>query len=113
MCAATSMMASMGRSVVEYEWDWQGVAWAAYLIVLHIALAFVLWQRWGPRYTCRRRRADNTAGTQANLLPNASLLTVEGLRNEAKFMGLRTNGLRNDLEVRVSNELLNRSGDAQ
>ena len=40
-------------------------------------------------------------------------MTVEGLRYEARYMGLKMSGLRNDLEHRVSNELLNRSGDAQ
>ena len=85
------------------------MAWAAYLILLHIALAYVILQRWGPRWTCQRRRALANAGTQVNILPNVADLTVNGLRHEAKRMGLRTNGLRAELERRVANELLSRS----
>jgi hypothetical protein len=51
------------------------------------------------------------AGVQANLFPNSANLTVEGLRREAKFMGLRINGNRTELETRTNNELLRRSDD--
>ena len=109
--AATSMMASIGRSIAETEWSWQEWAWAAYLILLHIALAYVLLQKWGPHCTCRRRRAVTNAGTQANTLPDVAALTVEGLKSEAKLMGLKTNGLRAELQQRVANELLTRASD--
>ena len=87
------------------------MAWAAYLILLHIALAYVILQRCGPRWTCQRRRALVNAGTQVNTLPNVAYLTVDGLRHEAKCMGLRTSGLRAEVERRVANELLSRSSD--
>jgi len=109
--AATSMVASIGKGIAENSSDWQAIAWAAWIILLHIALAFVLWQRFGPRWTCRRRRASIDAAVQVNTLPNVATLTVDGLRHEAKCLGLRSNGLRAELELRVGNELISRSGD--
>ena len=109
--AATSMMASVGRSIAETDWSWQELAWAVYLVLLHIALAYTLLQRWGPHISCRRRRAVANVGSQANTLPNVLALTVEGLRAEAKNLGLRTNGRRTELEHRVAKELSSRASD--
>jgi hypothetical protein len=64
---------------MEVDQSWLEVAFTVWIVFLHIVLAYMLWQRWGPRITCRRRRAVADAGSQINILPSSSNLTVEGL----------------------------------
>ena len=85
------------------DWSWLlYVAVLAYIVVLHtIVLYFVgggIWTRVRARFTIRRRNA----ATQCTLLPDITLTTVEGLRSELRSRGLKTTGLRAELEVRLS-----------
>ena len=110
---ATSIAASVGMTIDEGEWGWKECTFVAYLVLLHVVLGFLLWQRCGPRWTCRRRSAACSTASQANFLPDVRGLTVEGLKCEAKKMGLKTHGLRAELENSVAMELLSRSGDQE
>ena len=51
---------------------------------------------------------DPEPSTQAELAPTVAGLTVIGLREECRYLGLRTNGLRAELETRVVNERIRR-----
>ena len=85
-----------------------------YIFLLHVALLWLIWQRYGPKIVFCRRRAITTSRTsQVNTFPNVADTTVEGLRREAQRMGLRTDGLRAALESRLSGELMSRSSDNQ
>jgi hypothetical protein len=107
--AATSMAVSAGRTIVDDDQGWLGMLFAVWIIFLHLLLAAMLWQRFGPRIACRRRRQVMDVGVQVNVLPNPKDMTVEGMKREAKNMGLRTSGLRAALEDRMNVELLHRS----
>jgi hypothetical protein len=109
--AETSILASTGKRILDFDQSWLDLIFMMWIVFLHLVLAYMLWERYGPRFACRRRRPDMDAGIQVNLLPNSANLTVEGLRREAKFMGLRINGNRSELETRTNNELLHRSDD--
>ena len=74
---------------------------AVYLIVLRIIAAYFLGGKLVVRVRAHFAVRTSEAATQRSRLPDASATAVEGIRSELRSRGLRTTGLRADLERRL------------
>ena len=79
------------------------VALAAYLVLVHVMLLYFVGSRLAVRVRAWVSRwpiaAD--AATRCMLVASIDATTVDGLRAELRSHGLRTAGLRTDLETRL------------
>ena len=74
---------------------------AIYLIALHLIAAYFLGGKLIVRARAHFAVRTSEAATQRSRLPEVRATTVEGLRSELRSRGLRTTGLRIELEHRL------------
>ena len=114
----------MFSAVVDYLGGRSAFWWNVWLVVIHIALvllaAFAIFKAvravkaWSRRDGVIVRGGGGLPpavadmGTQCEIVHLAGL-TVEGLQEECRPTGLRTNGLRAEIVARVDNELRRRA----
>ena len=86
------------------KYDWGGLLFmlmAIYLIVLHLIVAYFLGRKLVVRMRAWLVVPTSEAATQLPRLPEVPATAVEGLLSELRSRGLRTTGLRAELEHRL------------
>ena len=78
---------------------------AVYLLLLHLIVFYIIGGKVWVRVRARFAVSRSDAATQCSRLPDIAFTTVEGLRSELRARGLRTTGLRADLEHRLAASL--------
>ena len=85
------------------DWLWYVyIAVATWLLLVHIIAFYFVGGRIWSRVRARFANSRVSVAVQCYRLPDISITTVEGLRSELRARGLRTTGLRKDLEMRLA-----------
>ena len=89
------------------DWLWYVyLAIATWLLIVHVIAFYFVGGRIWSRVRARFANSRVSVAVQCSRLPDVSVTTVEGLRSELRARGLRTTGLRSDLERRLAAALL-------
>jgi len=85
------------------DWRWYVYgAFAVWLLFVHLIAFYLVGIGVWVRVRARFSNCQVSVATQCSRLPDVSVTTVEGLRSELRARGLRTTGLRIDLERRLA-----------